>query len=217
VSKFPSLLLAVLCVARPVVLAGGEPSKPALRLRGAAIIASSETSPAIRHALRDLAGDCEKVLGQPARLVEGTTGTVVVRLDASLLQPEGWRIEIDSTSVVISGTDPLGAVYGIYCFSERFLGVDPLWFSSTMKTCSRNGSPAAARGSWTIPSITRSFLWTSPSWKSFSACGSPRRKGSGPVGTRATRRKTSPRCWSGRGDSPPSRIAHTNEFISAAG
>ena len=41
-------------------------------------------------------------------------------------EPEAFAIEIDEEKIVLVGADALGAVYAIYTFSERFLGVDPM-------------------------------------------------------------------------------------------
>lgn len=104
------------------------PAQPGLTLRGLVTIASPEQSSAIRRALNDVAADFAKVLGQKGQLVEGEQGVVVVRTDRALAQPESWRIEITSKGVLITGADPLGVIYGVYNFSQRCLGVDPLWF-----------------------------------------------------------------------------------------
>jgi hypothetical protein len=138
VPKLASLFLIMVCSAQTLALTGAEPSKPPWRLFGAVTIASPHKEPAIQHALRDLASDCEKVLGQPARLVEGSDGAIVVRLDAALSQPESWRIEIDSKRAVITASDTLGAVFGIYGFSERLLGVDPLWYWKDLEPVRRD-------------------------------------------------------------------------------
>jgi hypothetical protein len=99
-----------------------------LRLRGPVTIASPETSPAVRSALRDLGADFAAVLGQRPTLVQGQRGTVLVRLDRALKPAESWRIDVAPAGVTITGADTLGAVFGIYRFSQQWLGVDPLWF-----------------------------------------------------------------------------------------
>jgi len=99
-----------------------------LHLRGAVTIASPETGPAVRCAVRDLAADFAAVLGATPRMVDGRQGDVVVRLDGTLKRPESWRIAISPAGITITGADPLGAVYGIYRFSQQWLGVDPLWY-----------------------------------------------------------------------------------------
>ncbi|RRJ98979.1 hypothetical protein Ga0100230_011925 [Opitutaceae bacterium TAV3] len=58
--------------------------------------------------------------------------TLHVTLDPTL-PPETFSIQTTDTdsvaaTVAITGADELGAIYGIYEFSNRFLGVDPLWF-----------------------------------------------------------------------------------------
>lgn len=104
-------------------------SSSALVLAGLLRIASPEASPPVQLAAADLAADCERVLGTAAQRVRaGETADVVLELQPSLTGPEAWRIEVSAAGIRISGSDPLGLVYGIYAFSERCLGVDPLWF-----------------------------------------------------------------------------------------
>ena len=81
---------------------------------------------AVQQAVGDLLSDAGKVLGAEAACCD-TDPTVTVCIDPRLETPEAWRIDVGE-QVTISGADALGATYGIYEFSTRFLGVDPLWF-----------------------------------------------------------------------------------------
>ncbi len=91
------------------------------------LAAGSEGSP-IDRALVDLAADFERVLGARASRVSPAQADVMVRIDPQVEGPERWRITIAADRVTIAGSDLLGAVHGVYAFSERALGVDPLWF-----------------------------------------------------------------------------------------
>jgi len=95
---------------------------------GAVSLATPCGESAVRLALADLARDFASVLGAAPDVRDGADGTVVVRLDAGLAGPERFRIEVTPARVLITGSDALGAVYGIYRFSEALLGVDPYWF-----------------------------------------------------------------------------------------
>ncbi|WP_232766462.1 glycosyl hydrolase 115 family protein [Geminisphaera colitermitum] len=87
-------------------------------------------SPGLAAALDDLHRDFAKIL--PPDWRDTHPLHIRVTLDPSL-PPETFRIELPPppplpATIAISGADELGAIYGIYEFSHRFLGVDPLWF-----------------------------------------------------------------------------------------
>lgn len=119
----PLFVLAMAAVAQ----AAGSPAQ-ALTLRGEVVIRCAAKSPAVESAVNDLAADCGKVLGTRARVADEPNAAIIIRIDPALTAPESWRIDIAPAGVVISAADALGAAFGTYAFSERFLGVDPLWF-----------------------------------------------------------------------------------------
>ena len=43
---------------------------------------------------------------------------------------ESHRIYVDGDDIVLAGKDMRGAIYALYSFSEKFLGVPPLWYLS---------------------------------------------------------------------------------------
>lgn len=98
----------------------------AVELRPDEITLSAGTagSPALAAALVDLRRDFKDVLG--AVPASSEKPTIQVLLDPQL-PAETFVIEI-TDRVVIRGGGELGAIYGLYEFSRRFLGVDPLWF-----------------------------------------------------------------------------------------
>ncbi|MFA6962709.1 MAG: glycosyl hydrolase 115 family protein [Opitutaceae bacterium] len=82
-------------------------------------------SPAVAAALDDLRRDVAVVV--PANLDVGRW-TLSVERSASLAA-ETFILEITADQrIAITGGDDLGVIYGLYEFSHRFLGVDPLWF-----------------------------------------------------------------------------------------
>ncbi len=98
-------------------------------LRGAVRVACVIDSEAVSMAAADLVSDCQRVLGVAA--VAAPTGPADIRLgiDAGeLTAPETWRIDVRQDEVHIDGADELGLIFGIYEFSRRYLGVDPLWY-----------------------------------------------------------------------------------------
>ena len=131
----------------------------ALRLRGEVTLSGPAGEPAVGLALRDLAGDLGRVLGRPARRTDATNATIVVRLDAGLAAPEGWRLDVGASQAVLSAADALGAIHGIYAFSEDFLGVDPLWFWKDLAPARRDEVAIPAQTRASRPPVFRYRGW----------------------------------------------------------
>ena len=88
---------------------------------------------AVGLALRDLARDVEKITGRRPAVAEAEPDrdAVTVRIDPAPFggAPEAYRLRsLPGNRLEIVGSDELGAVFGVYRFSEEFLGVDPFWF-----------------------------------------------------------------------------------------
>ncbi|HBR94391.1 MAG TPA: hypothetical protein DEA90_09535 [Opitutae bacterium] len=97
-----------------------------IRLTGNCSVQTSECDPAIQLAVADLIRDLKKVLGGNPTQVK--SGTATIRIGMALgLDSEAWRIRI-TDRVEIQGGGRLGLIFGIYAFTHRFLGVDPMWF-----------------------------------------------------------------------------------------
>jgi hypothetical protein len=108
--------------------------------------------------LNDLADDLEKVLGSRPVVQSGavdTSAEITLGIDPTLPGAEAYRIQTTQRQVRIDGSDQLGAIYGIYRFSEQFLGVDPFWFWKDQQPARRDSialkpqiiqSPATAFG-----------------------------------------------------------------------
>ena len=110
--------------------------------------------PAVRKAVEDLASDFEKVMGKRPKVVEMKIGAktaeqmqdagpvaIVVGEAAKLpekLRPSGlsaaesFSISVHATSgakmIVLAGADMRGTIYAVYEFSQKYLGIDPLYY-----------------------------------------------------------------------------------------
>ncbi len=95
-------------------------------------LCAGDTGPAVGIALRDLARDVEKITGRRLETAAAPErDAVVVRIDPAAFggAPEAYTLRSRPGNVLeITGSDELGAIFGIYRFSEVFLGVDPFWF-----------------------------------------------------------------------------------------
>lgn len=112
-----------------------------------AVLEKPSESPAVLLAERDLESDLQKVFGRAPRVVqslEGGGGLVIV-VDshgladrvAGLEKPESFLLTLDTGAgdtprwrdvIHLTGADARGAIYAIYTFSERYLGVDPMYY-----------------------------------------------------------------------------------------
>ncbi|WP_043584576.1 glycosyl hydrolase 115 family protein [Geminisphaera colitermitum] len=88
-------------------------------------IKTTLSSPAITAALDDLHRDLTTVLPNTPDLERWTMN--IERTDT--LAPETFILEVTTDNrISITASDDLGTIYGIYEFSHRILGIDPLWF-----------------------------------------------------------------------------------------
>ncbi|RYG64277.1 hypothetical protein EON80_19520, partial [bacterium] len=160
---------------------------------------ASEPEP-VKLAARDLARDFEKVFGVKSPIVadrsqlRGQTFIEVLsptaaaakadrRPDIAGREAHGVFTKSDGQGarVVLQGTDVRGTVYAIYTFSEKFLGVKPLWFWASQppapkksvvvaaKTNVRFGQPSVRWRTW-FPNDTDLFSpWEKRSQTNFDA------------------------------------------------
>lgn len=166
-------------------------------------IDAAEPAP-VQRAARDLARDLKKVLGAESPLthdrarlngrafieIVGPGAGAEARRDAqpAVVGTEAHGVSVrrggasrGGTRVVLQGADMRGTVYAIYTFSERFLGVKPLWFwasqppqprrsiSMDAATDLRIGPPAVRWRAW-FPNDTDLFTpWKSRSQENYDA------------------------------------------------
>lgn len=111
-----------------LLLLGIQHPATALTLERGDAITLATASPAVACAAHDVARNFTQVLGGETPVRQADNGKCVVSIDPTIPGPEGYRITISNDGVLLAGADALGAVYALYDFSHRFLGVDPLWY-----------------------------------------------------------------------------------------
>ena len=145
-SRF-SLLMALLVALATTPVCAAPTAQITLKPGTPIWIAAAEAAP-IQRAARDLARDFQSVLGTASPIVNnraalngqtfieilGPDSETAAKRDAQAViagtEAHGVFVKRDAkdTRVVLQGTDVRGTMYAIYTFSEKFLGVKPLWF-----------------------------------------------------------------------------------------
>jgi hypothetical protein len=138
------------------------------------IFITPEAPEPLQRAAQDLAADFEAVFGKKPTLIhrpEDTTQTTVLIAEpghipsgistSALPAPESFSISVQtaqwnmghSTDVVLlSGADLRGTIYAVYEFSEKYLGVDPLYYWTDHQPARRPSLTLPARLNETHPS-----------------------------------------------------------------
>lgn len=94
------------------------------------IIVGEDADEAIRLAAADLQSNLRGLSGQKAGfpIVEKSTSAGVIRIcTAADNTPEAYTVSIDDESVLITGSDTLGTVFGIYAFATKCLKILPVY------------------------------------------------------------------------------------------
>ncbi|MGA9882773.1 MAG: glycosyl hydrolase 115 family protein [Candidatus Acidiferrales bacterium] len=148
---------ALLCLTAATARAQ-RPTKPAILLNGSVTILVSPQQPGpVDLAAKDLASDMRKVFGTEPKVVssqqEAGPVTIVVGDEATgapadhSSAAEAFSITAGSaiwdsghtTRVIrLAGSDMLGTIYAIYQFSQRYLGVDPMYYWTDHEPARRN-------------------------------------------------------------------------------
>jgi len=114
------------------------------------ILESADSSSPIRHAAEDLAADFGKVFGTKPRIIyseeDAAPVTILIGERSKIPEsvrpagsdaPESFSISIAKANwnklratdlIVLSGADMRGTIYAIYEFSQKYLGIDPLYY-----------------------------------------------------------------------------------------
>jgi len=125
-------------------------SPPGIRVDGSAVILTAPNTPApAQKAIEDLRSDFAKVFGKKPRIVTNTeqAGPVTIVIGSIKNIPEAVRPEAfseaesfsislaspnwnnrNSHAIVLAGADMRGTIYAVYEFSQKYLGVDPLYY-----------------------------------------------------------------------------------------
>jgi hypothetical protein len=146
--KPTTFILAALCLGLPVHAADLE-----LKSGVPIYLAANEPEP-IRRAVRDLQRDLRAVLGadspvisrlEPAAIVVLGPGTGHDTLRHSAVKGrESHGVFVRGPHIVLQGGDTRGAIYAIYTFSQRFLGVPPLWFWASWEPARKSSVQVSA-------------------------------------------------------------------------
>jgi len=98
---------------------------------GVPVLVEDREPAALKKAAANLAADLGKVLGKPSRVVAAAPAagpTIRVAVDRTIQGNEVLEIRAVPGGVLLTGSDLRGAIYAVYEFSQRFLGVDPMYF-----------------------------------------------------------------------------------------
>jgi hypothetical protein len=137
-------LLVVACYA-----AGAQAGRMITLDRAATILVAPNEPEPVQHAAEDLASDFRRITGEAPKIVsredDAARVTIVIGEESKL--PERMRSgHVGSTeafsistrranlagrpqeAVVLAGADMRGAMYAVYEFSEKYLGVDPMYY-----------------------------------------------------------------------------------------
>ena len=114
------------------------------------LLAPSEPEP-VQHAAEDLANDFRRVLGEPLKIVSGeaNAGAATIIIGEQSKLPDGMRltgltaaesfsISTHARNVVLAGADMRGTMYAVYQFSEKYLGIDPMYYWTDNEPARRN-------------------------------------------------------------------------------
>ena len=117
--------------------------------RTVTLLTSAEEGEPIQKAVEDLAADFQAVFGAKPRIIhrkedagpltiyvseqsrlpeELRTGLTAPESFSISLREEKWKVERPTEVVVLSGPDLHGTIYAVYQFSEKYLGIDPLYY-----------------------------------------------------------------------------------------
>ncbi len=141
---FAPLLVLLVGFVRPALAA------PIALKPGVAIYLGADEPAPILRAAQDLARDCKTVLGAASPIVrsrDGLNGQAFIEIigpkadaqtkadaKANIIGIEAHGVFAirgagnQGARIALQGSDMRGTIYAIYTFSEKFLGVKPLWF-----------------------------------------------------------------------------------------
>jgi len=149
ICRVPAFITSVLFAAPGVLLIAGAPAtdaqaKPVAIDASVTIVESAQEAGPVHRATQDLLGDFTKVFGRVPKLVSNLSeaGPVAILVaqrenlpagvDCTTTQDrEAFAFSIASAAgkrvVCLTGADMRGTIYAIYEFSQRILGVDPMY------------------------------------------------------------------------------------------
>lgn len=134
-----------------------------------ALVESSKESGPVRRATQDLQSDMKKVFGQAPRIVDnlnaaGTTAILIAEREnvpsglncTTTESREGFAFSISGQSgkhiICLTGADMRGTIFAIYEFSQKVLGVDPMYLWTDKQPTRRASITLPADFTHTYPS-----------------------------------------------------------------
>lgn len=127
------------------------------------LFTSADEGEPIRRAVEDLAADFQAVLGSRPKIIHRAedSGPLTIFIGASSrvpseirpadlpapesfsisLREENWSPHRPTKVVVLSGADMFGTIYAVYQFSEKYLGIDPLYYWTDHQPARRASIP----------------------------------------------------------------------------
>ena len=167
------------CVASQSVAKGGaaQSGRPISHQvfldRTVTLLTAPEEGEPVQKAVEDLAADLQVVLGTRPKIIHRTedSGSFTIFIGesaklpseirpASLTAPESfsislreekWNPQRPTKVVVLSGADMRGTIYAVYRFSEKYLGIDPLYYWTDHRPVRRASIPLPASLNETYP------------------------------------------------------------------
>jgi hypothetical protein len=126
-------------------------------LPGTPIVIAAGAPEPVRRAVQDLQRDLKAVLGDVSPMVDRAPNgpAMVVEQSGEAGGREAHAVFTRGTQVVLQGADVRGTIYAVYSFSERFLGIPPLWFWASWKAAHQEAVviPAGTRLSFPSPYV----------------------------------------------------------------
>lgn len=95
----------------------------------AVIVLPKTESEAVRRAVEDLVNDIQKITGKTIEITsqKPKKGNAIL-IQTTPKNSEVYRLKNQKGNLLITGESDLGTVFGIYHFTEHYLGVDPMYF-----------------------------------------------------------------------------------------
>lgn len=99
--------------------------------RQASIVVSKNEAKSVQLVAMDLIADIQKITDKRLSiqaLPTGKSNQVFIRTLPDSTKSETYHIKTQNGNLYITGSDDLGTIFGIYHFTEHYLGIDPLYF-----------------------------------------------------------------------------------------
>ncbi len=158
---------------------GAKVSGAALTLApGTPILIGADESEALQKAATDLQRDMKSVLGQTSPIIRtlaaaGNQSAIIIThqsaataqfRDSTLTGEEVHQVTVRTLAgqnhVVLQGADLRGSLYAIYSFSDKFVGVPPLWYWSDWQPETKSNIQIPKDGGFRVASPqTKNRAW----------------------------------------------------------